>query len=634
MNILFEEEGAFKAGSVLLEQETSLQVEMPSGKRVKLKAAQVLLRFAAPAPGRLLEEAGQLAAQMDVEFLWDVAGEGEFFFLDLAREYFGGEPEAAQATSLLLALHAAPVYFHRRGKGRFRKAPAEILQAALAALRRKEEQALAIGRWVAALKNGELPTELAPYAESLLAKPDRNRPEIKAFEAAAAELACGMPELLLRVGALKSPYEVHLRRFLLEQFPRGIAFTPVETPPWPDDLPEADVSAFSIDDAATTEVDDAFSVTPLPDGGFRVGIHIAAPGLAIKPGSPLDAIARARLSTVYLPGDKFTMLPEAAIAAYTLEGGRSCPALSLYFTLDAQLGILAHESRVERVQIAANLRHHELESWFNAETLAAGLPEAPFRDELLLLWRFAKTCETRRGKPPATQEFTDYDFSILGDLADPDACRVEIRARPRGSPLDKLVAELMILANTTWGGLLAERHVACLYRAQTGGKTRMSAAPQPHEGLGVPQYAWMTSPLRRYCDLLNQWQLIACLADETPPFAPRSAALFAALRDFELTYAAYADFQRALERYWSLFWLRQEGIQRIAATVRRDDLVRLEGLPLFTRIPGLAEAASGERVLLQVEGLDFLGLEVRCRLLEVLSRTTPAGETAGIQDEA
>jgi exoribonuclease-2 len=637
MHILFEEDNAFKAGSILADNETSLQVEMPSGKRVKIKAAQELLRFAAPAPAQLMAEAETLAAELDVAFLWEVAGEAEFAFRDLAREYFGGEPAAPQAVSLLFALQSAPVYFHRKGKGRFRKAPPEILAAALAALEKKRQQAKAIETWVDALKRSELPDALLPFAETLLAKPDRNKPEIKAFEAAAAELACSMPELLLRVGALKSPYEVHLRRFLLEQFPKGTDFPPVDVPPCPDDLPEADVQAFSIDDAATTEVDDALSVTPLPEGGWRIGIHIAAPGLSIHQGSPLDAIARARLSTVYMPGGKFTMLPEAVIAAHTLEGGRRCPAVSLYLTLDAQLEIRAHVSRVERVQIAANLRHHEIASWFNAETLEAPLPDKPFRDELLLLWRFARALETRRGKPSAAQGFNDYDFSITGDLADPERCRVEIRARPRGSPLDTLVAELMIAANSLWGGLLAERRVACLYRVQTGGKTRMSTAPQPHEGLGVPQYAWMTSPLRRYCDLVNQWQLIACLTDQTPPFAPRSAALFAALRDFELTYAAYADFQRNLERYWCLVWLRQEGIERIAATVRRDELVLLDGLPLFARIVGLTESVPGDRVRLRVEGLDFLGLEIRCSLLEVLSRNAPAersGELEVIQDAA
>ena len=92
----------------------------------------------------------------------------------------------------------------------------------------------------------------------------------------------------------------------------------------------ADVTAFSIDDVTTTEIDDAFSVTPLTLGSFRIGIHIAIPTLGIPPGSPLDTAAAQRLSTVYLPGKKITMLPEAVIQHYTLCERGLCPALSMY----------------------------------------------------------------------------------------------------------------------------------------------------------------------------------------------------------------------------------------------------------------------------------------------------------------
>ena len=84
------------------------------------------------------------------------------------------------------------------------------------------------------------------------------------------------------------------------------------------DLPHADVRAFSIDDAATTEIDDAFSVTQISDDRFRIGIHIACPALAVTRGSPHDSIARERLSTVYVPGRKLTMLPDNVVAAFTL----------------------------------------------------------------------------------------------------------------------------------------------------------------------------------------------------------------------------------------------------------------------------------------------------------------------------
>ena len=631
MNVLFEEDGGFKAGHVMADNDSSLQVEMPSGKRSKIKAATVLLRFEKPSAAALLEQATPQAEEIEADFLWECVSDGEFSFLDFARDYYGHDPAPVEATAVLLALHAAPVYFHRKGKGRFRKAPADILAAALASLEKKRQQALAIERMVASLKAGTLPAEFPPLLRELLYKPDRNKLETKALETACADTGLTAVHLLARCGAIASAHDYHFQRFLSEYFPRGTGFPECAIPEPTAALPRADVLAFSIDDAATTEIDDAFSVQALPGIGWRVGIHIAAPGLGIVPGSPLDAVARERLSTVYMPGNKITMLPDALVERYTLSAGRDCPAVSLYLTVTPELEIAGHESRLEIVPVAANLRHHEIEPLFNDETLASGLPEFRFRDELKLLWQLACACEGRRGKPSAVQGINDYTFAIDGDPAEPASCRVTISERKRGSPLDKLVAELMIVANSTWGGLLAEKGIAAIYRAQTAGKVRMTTSPLPHEGLGVAQYAWSSSPLRRYVDLVNQWQLIAHLQDLTPHFGGKGKtsndALFAAMRDFDLTYAAYAEFQRGMERYWCLRWLQQAQLAEIEATVRRESLVKLDHLPLLLRVPSLPELAPGQRVRLAIESMDELTLDIGCRYQETLAAADAAAAT-------
>ena len=627
MHVIFEEDGAFKTATILTDNDSSLQVETASGKRAKIKSSNVLLRYLTPAPGELLASAEALAEGIEAEFLWECAGDGEFSFADFADDYFGHKAVATEATALLLALHSAPVYFHRKGKGRFRKAPADILAAALAGLEKKRQQALAIERMVGQLRAFALPPEFIPQLDQLLYKPDRNRFETKALEAACAEVGLPAAHLLEKCGAIRSAHDYHFKRFLLEYFPRGTDFPTTELPVPPSGLPRAGVQAFSIDDAATTEIDDAFSLQELPGLGWRVGIHIAAPGLGIAPGSPLDAMARERLSTVYMPGNKITMLPEAAVSSFTLAAGRDCPAVSLYLTVTPEFEISAHESRLEIVPIVANLRHHDIEPLFNEQTIAAGLSDFPFNKELKTLWHLANACEGRRGKPSAMQGNNDYNFSIDGDLADAERCRVDISERKRGSPLDKLVAELMIVANSTWGGLLAEKGVPAIYRAQTGGKVRMTTSPQPHDGLGVAQYAWSSSPLRRYVDLLNQWQLIACLKGETPHFAAKSDALFAAMRDFDLTYSAYAEFQRGMERYWCLRWLRQEGVHTIDASLRRENLAKLDQLPLIQRVPSApADAKTGQRIRLSLESIDFLTLELACRYLETLAPTADVEE--------
>ncbi len=634
MFVLFEEDGAFKAGTVLTETDASLQVETSHGKRIKLKAAQVLLRFQAPSPAALLDEAEREAEKLDTEFLWEVSGDAEFGFCELAADYFGHAPGAVEASALLLRLHSAPIWFHRKGRGRFRKAPAEILQAALAGQEKKRQQAELIDRMRDQLVAGEVPGEITAMLDQILYRPDRNRLEVKAVEAACAETGLSAPRLLLRGGALGSSYDYHYKRFLFEYFAEGTAFPETPDPVADENLPVAGVAAFSIDDAQTTEIDDAFSVTPRAEGGWRVGIHIAAPGLGLRRGDALDDIARRRLSTVYMPGNKITMLPDLVVECFTLAAGRACPALSLYLTVNADFSVASHESRLEAVPIAANLRHHDIEPLFNATTLAEGGPDFPWKSELTVLWELATVLEAGRGKPSANQNLLDFNYVVDWAVnTDDGPGEVSITRRPRGSPLDTLVAELMIVANSTWGTLLDEAGVPGLYRVQTAGKVRMSTVAGPHEGLGVPCYAWSSSPLRRYVDLVNQWQIVAVLRGEDPAFAPKSQELVAAMRDFELTYAAYADFQRHMERYWCLRWLRRAGLTEVTGRTLRENLVRLETVPMVVKVPSLPALDPGCRVRLAVERSDLIDVELQLRYVASLTEPVEAAVEVPVQSE-
>jgi exoribonuclease-2 len=372
-------------------------------------------------------------------------------------------------------------------------------------------------------------------------------------------------------------------------------------------LPPGDAPAFSIDDAATTEIDDAFSVIFRADGSVRVGIHIAAPALGITPGSDLDKLAATRLSTIYMPGDKITMLPEGLIAQYTLAENRDCPALSLYVEVGPDYAIQNLSTKADSIRIAANLRHETLEPLFNESTIGQPGGDYLFRRELEWLYGFARQLEIGRGKADQVQR-NDYVFKVDGE-------HVDIVPRARGNPIDKLVSEMMILANSRWGGMLADRNVAGIYRAQTGGKVRMTLKPAPHEGLGVAHYTWSTSPLRRYVDLLNQRQILAVACEEAPPHAGNDPMLFAAVRDFELAYDAYNEFQRGMERYWCLRWLRQENVQEIDATVWRENLIRLDGLPFVAKVIGAPTLNPGERIRVALADIDLLDVDLTCRFL-------------------
>jgi exoribonuclease-2 len=605
MHVFFEDDGAFKAGTVLADNDTSLQVETASGKRMKIKAANVLLRFADPTPATLLAEAQALAGGIDPAFLWEVSGGGEFAFADLATEYFGRAPRPSEAASLALCLHASPMHFYKKGKGRYKAAPPDALKAALAGAERKRREGQEVAALAAELEAGRLPQAIRDQLPMLLYRPDKQAIESRALAAACEALHTNPLALLAACGAIPSTHDYHFDRFLSEAFPRGIDFPGHGAVSDEAELPLAQAEAFSIDDAATTEIDDAFSVRPLPDGKIEIGIHIAAPAIAIPRGTPLDAIARARLSTVYMPGRKITMLPEEVIGRFTLAAGAPRAALSLYVETASDGTPLRQSTRLERVSVAANLRLDAIGEHFAA---AASPGEPRWTDELRALWRVAQKLEAARGKADVPR--VDYTFLVDWD-ATPEG-RIAIVPRSRGSPLDKLVAELMIHVNSSWGKLLQDTGAPGLYRTQQAGKVKMSTRPEPHQGLGVAHYLWASSPLRRYSDLVNQRQLMAAIAGDRPPYAEGDAELFAVLADFELTYAQYAEFQNRMEHYWCLRWLEQEKLVEATASVVRDNLVRFDALPLYVRVADLP-AASGPRIRLSLGRIDLLAATIEVR---------------------
>ena len=207
--------------------EASCQIELESGKRMKVKASHVLLQFGQPDPSALLGQARTLCEGIDLALAWEFAPEEEFGFLDLAKDYFNAQPSLAEQVAALLRLHEAPHYFRRAGKGRFRKASAEVIAQALAAIEKKQRIQAEIDAWAEDLAQGTCPPPIAQQLYRILFKPDKNAPEYKAVVAAARATHLAPLALLQKAGAISSAYQFHWQRFLLGYFPKGTGFPPL-----------------------------------------------------------------------------------------------------------------------------------------------------------------------------------------------------------------------------------------------------------------------------------------------------------------------------------------------------------------------------------------------------------------------
>jgi exoribonuclease-2 len=649
MNLLYEEGGDIKIATVQSASGAgdaeSWQATSLSGKKIKLKAKEVWLRFEKPEAQAVMDEAATLSKDIDLQLLWDCAPDEEFGLVDVAGEYFGAQASVSQQAALAIALQGAPVFFRRKGRGRFQRAPLEQLQAGLAALDRKQKELEQQSAWQEELVAGIFPETLKSSAQQLLFSPDKNTSAYKALLAACNETGESAAQLMIRCGAIDSPLAYHQGVFLKAHFPNGAAHSSsigVDQAAYAAaiaELPLADVKAFSIDDAGTTEIDDALSVTALADGAYRVGVHIAAPGLAIVKDDPLDQLARNRMSTVYFPGDKITMLPDSVIDQFSLDAGAPRPALSIYVDIDSE-GIVKQDSlqmRAEMVPMAANLRLEDIEHLVSEESLGDEGASYPYRTELAVLWKAAKHLHAGRQEKRLANGLRAEQLGLIDpnalardfhfQIKDVDGVeRVEITPRQRGSILDTIVAEWMIFCNSASGQLLADHGLPGLFRTQKGWgplRTRMQTTPGPHEGLGLDYYAWCTSPLRRYSDLVNQWQLIALAkhgvtAKMVAPFPPRDAALMGIAADFESCYQTYGEYQDRMEKYWCLRWLIQDGeAKNVYVRHLKEGMSRLELVPLHLPIPELASHPRMTRAEVTLADIDLLQLSATARVLEI-----------------
>lgn len=541
--------------------------------------------------------------ELDLDLLWELSEDNNIWeWQDLCELYFANTDDI-NMVAMFIAICEPAIYFSYTESKIKRHSSEEIVERKTQLAKQLEYQNKFNAIYNNLINLQKPDWNIDPLL--FITKPDKNSLEYKSTLKATKELKISLTELLFKLGYISSIEDLLESSFIRHYFPKGVDLEEFQIDDHANDLPlNHERMVFSIDELATTEVDDAFSISKT-ENGWLIGIHISAPSLNPK----LLDIASDRMSTVYYPGHKITMLPENVIAHYSLDEGKELPVVSIYFEIDVDLNIVAQNSRLERVRIATNLRTENLEQYFNNENLDKTFGYQ-YEDELKLLHKFALKLEESRGKSSVNQLMVDYSFSF------DDNGKVQIKPRTRGNPIDKLVSELMILANCSWGRMLTNAFVPAIYRVkQPMTPVVMTLTPNSHVGLNVDYYTWASSPLRRAVDLVNQSQIINLLTKQKPLSAVDYNVANVA-ESFDDTYGSYLKFQDNMERYWSLRYLEQENISTIQATFTYRNNVQLDGVPITLDVSNITKMQpQGTVINLKIDNINFVNQTFEYKLV-------------------
>ena len=433
-------------------------------------------------------------------------------------------------------------------------------------------------------------------------------------------------ELCFNVGLIDDLELMHVKEFLFSTLPNGMNYQinqEYKNKKFSEHLrnnivDNFDIKVFSIDDMHTTEIDDAFSVTQLNEN-YAIGVHIAAPAIQIE----LLNIVAENLSTIYYPNNKITMLPLDIIEKFTLKADTQIITTSIYFIINEEFEIIDSYSKLERIKITDNLRIEELniDDIFinntndtpdsNHTLIDRQHSSHPYHQELNILYKFANKLEAERGKPATNNIALEYYFHIDENK------KITIKVRNRGNQIDKLVSELMILANCSWGKMLTNAFIPAIYRVkQQNMPVHMTLTPNSHTGLNVAYYTWSSSPLRRAIDFVNQYQIINLITRQQEYLASTNPIIMHITNMFDKQYAKYIDFQNKMENYWSLRYLLQENITLTTATFIYKSKAQVDCVPLEIDTAGLINPKiKGTKINIKIFNINLITLKFEFNIL-------------------
>ncbi|MDQ7041735.1 MAG: RNB domain-containing ribonuclease [Rhodothermus sp.] len=629
---------------VLALRDRTVQALTPTGRRIRLPMRRIAIHHEHTATPDVLAEVvrtleaqiNALQAEIDLALLWETAREeGDTFDLQSLAHLYFGEAGTLEQGALLRALLADPLYFSRRGLTFSPRTPEQVeaLQTAERRRREREAERQALRARLEQLLDAETdelpetPTQVLDALEAYLRQ--KQRSDITQVLADIARDR-GMTtreaalEILLRTGRLDASADTFALLAGIEPAfpPEVLAAADALAPfaPADDRTDFTHLPAFHIDDASTREIDDAFTVEPLPEGGWRIGIHLADVPHFVLPGDVLDQEALRRGLTRYLPTGSIPMLPERLshdLASLQPETVR--PTLSVVVTVDAQEQIQDVQLVRGQIRVAYGFTYETVDA------ILAGDTPHELAPSLQVLARLSQSLtETRLARGALLIRRPELKVQVEGDT-------ITLKVIDPDTPARRMVSEWMILANAEAARWAAEYELPMIYRVQDppddpelqGKKldydpvllttrlrglrrTRLSTHPQPHAGLGLEAYVQITSPIRRYADLALQRQLVAALANAPLPYD--TTRLFEVLATAEAAEREARTLEQQATRYWALVWLKRHTAQTFEAIVvtRRPAgyLVELQPYGLRGLLATADALRPGDCVIVRPEAVD------------------------------
>jgi exoribonuclease II len=625
------DQGGLHPGFVLREQGDKLVIRDHAGRERTIARELIMMRHGTPHGegdgddpaariAALEEEKAVLGAELDLALLWEVVQEqGRAFSAEDLAELFFGRRSSTGAAVMLKALIADRIYFVRRNREFMVRSPEQVerLRMQESRVRMRSEEGRRTRELLGAIIASDSPRTNGAVASSeevapLIAELQRY---LKNPSTRSQELTVMLGQAAPEVDPVEVAFEVLERLSAAPAAPRFAAIGALATEFSEEAETEATAVlpveratidgplAFTIDDEETLEVDDALSCEVTADGQLRVGIHIALVADFVARGSAMDREAVARATTVYLPETTVRMLPdEICCRRASLTAGQTRPVLTTSALLGQRGELLSSVISPQHLRIGRRL------SYAQADRILSGAEEGEVATALRRLYEAALELRERRKRAGAVLiQRRETKVRVHDDKID-----IEVIDN-NNSPSRLLVSEFMVLNNFVAASYAAERRIPIIYRVQPTAadagavRARLSVYPEFHAGTGLQCYAQLSSPIRRYADLVLQRQLVGALTESSGP--PYDAdGILAVLANTENAEAEAKELERRARRYWTLLYLRRHAVGReLAATVTRDGVsAELDDYAVRGALRGAPNVSSQTQIRVRISRVDPL----------------------------